>query len=126
VVAGARNHHYLQLWRPAASRRARPDVAAEKMVSGSPDGEYLPRLLAGDRLLLIVYGEVTAGVDLGALDPSQLTIDSKALTITLPEASVCSTRLDNARTRVYVRETGLFTSPIPVSSPTSAWRRNAR
>ena len=85
----------------------------EKIVSGSQDSKYLPRMLAGDRLLLIVHGEVTAGVDLGALDPAQLTIDDKIVSIKLPEATVFSTRLDNARTRVYVRETGLFTSPDP-------------
>ena len=85
----------------------------EKIVTGSQDSKYLPRMLAGDRLLLIVHGEVTAGVDLGGLDASQLAIDGKAVSITLPEATVFSTRLDNARTRVYVRETGLFTSPDP-------------
>jgi hypothetical protein len=85
----------------------------EKIVSGGQDNKYLPRMLAGDRILLIVHGEVTAGVDLGALDPSQLSIDGKAVAIHLPEASVFSTRLDNARTRVYTRETGLFSSPDP-------------
>ena len=85
----------------------------EKIVSGSQDSLYLPRILAGDRLLLIVHGEVTAGVDLGALDPSQLTIVDKTVAIKLPEASVFATRLDNARTRVYSRETGLFTTPDP-------------
>jgi hypothetical protein len=85
----------------------------EKIVSGSQESKYLPRMLAGDRILLIVHGDVTAGVDLGALDVSQLTIDGKTVTITLPEASVFSTRVDNARTRVYTRETGLFTAPDP-------------
>jgi hypothetical protein len=85
----------------------------EKIVSGSQDSKYLPRLLAGDRLLLIVHGEVTAGVDLGALDASQLTIEDKTVAIKLPEPSVFSTRVDNARTRVYSRETGLFTTPDP-------------
>ena len=85
----------------------------EKIVTGSQESKYLPRMLAGERLLLIVHGEVTAGVDLGALDPSQLTIDGKAVSIKLPEPSVFSTRLDNQRTRVYSRETGLFTSPNP-------------
>jgi hypothetical protein len=85
----------------------------EKIVSGSQESKYLPRMLAGDRLLLIVHGEVTAGVDLGALDVSQLIINDKTVTITLPEATVFSTRLDNARTKVYTRETGLFTSPDP-------------
>ena len=36
----------------------------EKIVSGSQESRFLPRLLAGDRLLLIVHGDVTAGVDL--------------------------------------------------------------
>ena len=85
----------------------------EKIVTGSQDSKYLPRLLAGDRLLLIVHGEVTAGVDLGALDAAQLAIAGKSVSIKLPEASVFSTRLDNARTRVYARETGLFTTPDP-------------
>ena len=85
----------------------------EKIVSGGQENKYLPRMLAGDRILLIVHGEVTAGVDLGALDPSQLSIDGKAVAIRMPEAMVFSTRLDNARTRVYTRETGLFSSPDP-------------
>jgi hypothetical protein len=85
----------------------------EKIVSGSQESKYLPRMLSGDRLLLIVHGEVTAGVDLAALEPSQLTIDGKAVAIKLPEASLFATRLDNARTRVYARDTGLFTTPDP-------------
>jgi hypothetical protein len=85
----------------------------EKIVTGSADSKYFPRMLAGDRLLLIVYGEVTAGVDLAALDPSRLTIDQRSVEVALPEPSVFSTRLDNARSRVYTRETGLFTSPDP-------------
>lgn len=85
----------------------------EKIVSGGQDNKYLPRMLAGDRILLIVHGEVTAGVDLGALDASQLSIDGKSVAIRLPEAMVFSTRLDNARTRVYTRETGLFSTPDP-------------
>jgi hypothetical protein len=38
--------------------------AMDKIVSGGYENRYLPRMLAGDRLLLIVYGDVTAGVDL--------------------------------------------------------------
>jgi hypothetical protein len=85
----------------------------EKIVTGSQESKFLPRLLSGDRLLLIVHGEVTAGVDLGTLDASQLTIDGRTVTINLPEPSLFSTRIDNARTRVYARETGLFSSPDP-------------
>jgi len=82
----------------------------EKIVSGSQDSKYL-RMLAGDRILLTVHGDVMAGVNRGAPDVSQLTSDGRMVTITLPEASVFSAWLDNARIRGYTREMGLFTAP---------------
>lgn len=85
----------------------------EKIVTGNQDSKFLPRLLAGDRLLLIVHGDVTAGVDLGTLDSSKLSIDGRVVSITLPEPMVFATRVDNGRTSVYARETGLFTTPDP-------------
>lgn len=85
----------------------------EKIVTGSQESRFLPRLLVSDRLLLIVHGDVTAGVDLAALDPSQVNVNGKSVDLTLPEPIVFSTRVDNGRTRVYTRETGLFSSPDP-------------
>jgi hypothetical protein len=85
----------------------------EKIVTGTQDNAYLPRILGGDRILLIVYGEVTAGIDLAKLDDSKIKISGKQIEIELPPAEVFSTRLDNERTRVYSRETGLFTTPDP-------------
>jgi len=85
----------------------------EKIVTGSQDSRFLPRLLGGDRLLLIVHGDVTAGVDLAALNPNLVSVVGKAVELTLPEATVFSTRVDNKQTRVYARETGLFTTPDP-------------
>ena len=37
----------------------------DKIISGERDNAYLPKFLAGDRLLLVVHGDVIAGVDLG-------------------------------------------------------------
>jgi hypothetical protein len=85
----------------------------EKIVTGEQASKYFPKLLVGDRLLLIVHGEVTAGVDLAALDPGHVTVAGKAVELTLPAPAVFSTRVDNARTRVYTRETGLFSTPDP-------------
>jgi hypothetical protein len=85
----------------------------EKIVSGSQESRYLPQLLAGDRILLIVYGEVTAGVDLAHLDPESLQIANGSVEIVMPAPDIFATRIDNAKTRVYTRETGLFTSPDP-------------
>jgi hypothetical protein len=85
----------------------------EKIVSGEQVNAYLPRLLAGDRILLIVHGEVTAGIDLGRLDDSKIDVTGRRIEIELPAAEVFSARLDNERTKVYSRETGLFSSPDP-------------
>ena len=85
----------------------------EKIVTGAQESRFLPRLLVSDRLLLIVHGDVTAGVDLAALDPSQVNVNGKSVDLKLPEPIVFSTRVDNGRTRVYARETGLFSSPDP-------------
>ena len=85
----------------------------EKIVTGSQESRFLPRLLAGDRLLLIVHGDVTAGVDLAALEASNVKVTGRSVELKLPEPIVFSTRVDNSRTRVYARETGLFSSPDP-------------
>lgn len=85
----------------------------EKIVTGEQASAYFPKLLVGDRLLLIVHGDVTAGVDLGAIDQGYITVAGKAVELRLPEATVFSTRVDSARTRVYERTTGLFSTPDP-------------
>jgi hypothetical protein len=85
----------------------------DKIVSGGQESHYLPRMLAGDRLLLIVYGEVTAGIDLGKIQEGQVDVNARSVVLTLPAAEIFSTRIDNERTRVYSRETGLFTAPDP-------------
>lgn len=85
----------------------------DKIVSGGQESRYLPKLLAGDRLLLIVYGEVTAGVDLGKMQEGQIEVSKRSVTLTLPAAEIFTARIDNERTKVYSRETGLFSTPDP-------------
>lgn len=85
----------------------------EKIVAGAQDNAYLPKFLGGDRILLIVHGEVTAGIDLAKLDESKINITGRRIEIALPPAEIFATRIDNERTRVYSRETGLFTTPDP-------------
>src|SRR5258706_11711758 len=85
----------------------------EKIVSGERDVEYLPKWLVGDRLLLVVEGEAVAGVDLGKLPPEDVSVSGHRVTVTLPPAELFSARIDNEKTRVYSRETGLFSSLDP-------------
>jgi hypothetical protein len=87
--------------------------AMDKIVSGGYENAFLPRLLAGDRLLLIVYGDVTAGVDLARVNAAGVNINGRSVDLRLPPAEVFSTRIDNNRTRVYSRETGLFSRVDP-------------
>jgi hypothetical protein len=87
--------------------------SVEKIVTGTQDSAYFPRSLAGDRILLIVYGEVTAGIDLGKLDTESIAVQDRAISLQMPAAEIFSTRIDNARTQVYSRETGLFVRPDP-------------
>jgi hypothetical protein len=85
----------------------------DKIISGEHANAYLPKFLAGDRLLLVVHGEVVAGINLASVQPGDVLIQGQRVSIHLPAAEVFSTRIDNARTRVYSRDTGLFSSPDP-------------
>jgi hypothetical protein len=85
----------------------------DKIISGGTDNPYLPKFLIGDRLLLLVHGEVIAGVNLARVRPGDVTVRGRDISIRLPSAEVFSTRVDNARTRVYSRDTGLFSSADP-------------
>jgi hypothetical protein len=85
----------------------------DKIISGEHDNAYLPKFLAGDRLLLVVHGEVIGGINLAGLQPGDVQVQGQNVSIHLPPAEVFGTRIDNARTRVYSRDTGLFSSPDP-------------
>jgi hypothetical protein len=85
----------------------------DKIISGEHGNAYLPKFLAGDRLLLVVHGEVVGGINLAGLQPVDVQIQGQKVSIHLPPAELLSTRIDNARTRVYSRDTGLFSSPDP-------------
>jgi uncharacterized protein DUF4230 len=85
----------------------------DKIISGEHESPYLPKFLVSDRLLLIVHGEVIGGVDLSKLQPDDVVIQGQSISLRLPQAQILVTRLDNAQTRVYSRDTGLFSSPDP-------------
>jgi hypothetical protein len=85
----------------------------DKIMSGERNNAYLPKFLAGDRLLLVVHGDVIAGVDLGKVQPADVSVHGRAISLRIPSAEIFTTRIDNARTRVYSRDTGLFSTPDP-------------
>ena len=85
----------------------------DKIVSGSKENPVLPDFLAGDRLLMLVHGEVVAGIDFETLKPDDVRISGSEIHIHLPVAQVFSTRLDSQKTRVYSRQTGLLVPTDP-------------
>jgi hypothetical protein len=85
----------------------------DKIISGERENPILPNFLAGDRLLLIAHGEVIAGLDLSNLQPGDVQVHGRSVSIHLPPAEIFTTTIDNLKTRVYSRDTGLFSSPDP-------------
>jgi hypothetical protein len=85
----------------------------DKLVTGAKENPIFPDFLAGDRLLMLVHGEVVAGIDFSNLKPGDVRVDGKQIRLHLPVAQVFSTRIDSAKTRVYSRQTGLLVSTDP-------------
>jgi hypothetical protein len=65
---------------------------------------------AEDALLLVAAGDVTAGVDLGRLQPSSVQLRDGRAALRLPEPEIFHVRLDEAHTFVYARTTDLLAS----------------
>ncbi len=85
----------------------------DKVVEGGRENAVLPNFLAGDKLLMVVHGEVIAGVDLSQLKPADVHVAGQSVTVKLPPAQIFVASLDNSKTRVYSRDTGLLVTPDP-------------
>lgn len=100
------------------SRLETVDYSIDKIVEGQKSFALLPNFLTGDKLLLIAHGEVIAGVDLSQLRSSDITVNGQSVTVRLPQPQILSSRLDNQRTRVYSRDTGLLATADPTLEST--------
>jgi hypothetical protein len=85
----------------------------DKLVTGAKENPIFPDFLAGDRLLMLVHGEVVAGIDFSDLKPGDVRVNGKQIQLHLPAAQVFRTRIDSAKTRVYSRQTGLLVPTDP-------------
>lgn len=68
--------------------------------------------LFGDRLLFVAHGVVIAGIDMEKLGPEHLRLENSVLYVTLPPAEIFIATLDNQKSYVYDRETGLLTKSV--------------
>jgi hypothetical protein len=85
----------------------------DKIVTGARENPIFPDFLAGDRLLMLVHGEVVGGIDFANLKPGDVKVDGKQIHLHLPAPQIFSTRIDSAKTRVYSRQTGLLVPSDP-------------
>jgi hypothetical protein len=90
------------------SRLETIQYSVEKVITAE-SGQGPFGFLFGDRLLLVAHGEVIAGVDLSKLAPDDLRVENNVLYVLLPEPEIFIATLDNDKTYVYDRETGILT-----------------
>jgi hypothetical protein len=64
-----------------------------------------------NRVLLLAHGVVKAGIDLDHLQPSDLEINGKRISIKLPSSEIVDAYLDENQTKVIDRSTGLLAPP---------------
>ncbi len=81
----------------------------EKVVTAETGQGALAGLF-GDRLLFVAHGEVIAGVDLSRLAERDVLVSPDGrVTLVMPAAEVFVATLDNEKSYVYDRQTGVFT-----------------
>ena len=80
----------------------------EKVVTAESGRQDLA-LLFGDSLIFVAHGTVIAGVDLADLGQDDLWLEGGTLYVRLPEPQIFIATLDNEKSYVYDRDTGLFT-----------------
>ncbi len=62
----------------------------------------------GDKLLFVAHGIVIAGIDMEKLQPTDMRFENGVLIVRLPPTEVFIATLDNEKSYVYDRETGLL------------------
>lgn len=71
------------------------------------------QIVGTDQLLLVAEGEVVAGFDLTKIPAEDITVDGTSVRMILPSPEILYSRIDNEKTYVYERRTGLLVSPDP-------------
>jgi hypothetical protein len=84
----------------------------EKVITAET-GQGTFAFLIQDRLLLVAHGLVIAGIDMAKIEPEDMWLDQEVLNVRLPAAEVFVATLDNEKTYVYERDTGILKSPDP-------------
>lgn len=90
------------------SRLETIQYSVEKVITADK-GQGELDFLFGDELIFVAHGVVIAGVDLGQIEQEDMWLEEGILYLRLPEAEIFIATLDNDKSYVYDRDTGLFT-----------------
>ncbi len=71
------------------------------------------QVFGSDKLLLVAEGQVVVGFDLNEMKESDIVVRGTTVYLTLPPPEILFLGVDEEKTFVYVRETGLFVPPDP-------------
>ncbi len=92
----------------ALSRLETATYSIEKVITAE-SGQGPFAFLFGDRLILVAHGQVIAGVDLSKMGEEDIVVaDDGAVVVTLPPAEVLVVTLNNQKSYVYDRDTGVI------------------
>lgn len=80
----------------------------EKVITAQTNQNELG-FLFGDKLIFVGHGKVIAGVDLSKLQPEDMRVQGNVLYVRLPPAEIFTVSLDNDKSYVYNRDTGILT-----------------
>jgi Protein of unknown function (DUF4230) len=80
----------------------------EKVITAEVGQNALAPLI-GDKLLFVGHGYVIAGIDLTKISSQDIAFENGILVFHLPEPEIFMATLDNEKSYVYDRETGLLT-----------------
>jgi hypothetical protein len=90
------------------SRLETASYSVEKVITAE-SGQGPFSFLFGDRLILVAHGQVIAGVDLGKMEEDDILVtEDGAVVVTLPPAEILVVTLDNQKSYIYDRDTGLI------------------
>lgn len=65
----------------------------------------------GDKVLFVGHGTVIAGINMEKLTPENMRFENGVLTVRLPPAEILVSTLDNQKSYVYDRQTGILVKP---------------
>jgi hypothetical protein len=94
----------------ALARLETIQYSIEKVITGETGGGTFQSLF-GDKILFVGHGTVIAGIDMEKLQPEHMRFENGVLTVKLPPAEVFIAALDNEKSYVYDRETGVLAKP---------------